>query len=109
MEEYQSQAAGWDDLIRADKETEIQNLQQSIQKFQVDAENSLGNKRNQLLGPVYEKIGNTIKQVSLENGYTHVFSAGSIGVDILLYAREQDDISNLIFAKLGITPPASNK
>jgi len=106
MTDYQNNAQTWDDLIRSDKEQEIQSLQQSIQKFSQDAENSMSNKRNQLLKPVYEKIGKAIEDVAKENGYTHVFSAGSPGYDVLLYAREQDDISDLILKKLGITPPA---
>ena len=107
--EYEKNAAGYDDLIRADKEQEIQQQQQSIQKFSQDAETSLGNKRNKLLQPAYEKIGNAIKQVALDNGYSHIFSAGAPGFDVLLYAREEDDVSDLILKKLGITPPAKTE
>lgn len=109
MADYQENAASWDDLIRTNKEEEIQTLQQGIQKFSVDAETSMGNKRNQLLKPVYEKIGNAIEQVAKENSYTHIFSAGTPGFDVLLYAREQDDVSDLILKKLGITPPAKGE
>lgn len=107
MSDYQQNAASWDDLIRSNKEEEIQNLQQGIQKFQQDAETSMSNKRNTLLRPVYEKIGNAIESIAVENNYTHIFSAGAPGFDVLLYAREQDDVSNLILKKLGITPPAN--
>ena len=106
MTDYQSNAASWDELIRTDKEQEIQGLQQGIQKFQQDAEQSMAKKRNTLLQPVYEKIGTAIEQIAKENNYTHIFSAGAPGFDVLLYAREQDDVSNLILKKLGITPPA---
>ncbi|HCX23206.1 MAG: outer membrane chaperone Skp [Flammeovirgaceae bacterium] len=107
MADYQENAASWDDLIRSNKEEEIQGLQQGIQKFSQDAEQSMANKRNQLLKPVYEKIGNAIESVAKENNYSHIFSAGTPGFDVLLYAREQDDVSNLILKKLGITPPAA--
>lgn len=106
MADYQSNAQSWDDLIRTDKEQEIQSLQQGIQKFSQDAEQSMAKKRNQLLQPVYEKIGNAIESVGKENNYSHIFSAGTPGFDVLLYAREQDDVSDLILKKLGITPPA---
>lgn len=109
MGDYQKNAASWDELIRTDKEQEIQNLQQSVQEFQVKAEQSMANKRNQLLKPVYEQISNAIDAAAKENGYTHVFSAGTPGFDVLLYAREEDDISNLILGKLGITPPAKSE
>ncbi len=107
--EYEKNAAGYDELIRADKEQEIQQQQQSIQKFSQDAETSLMNKRNTLLKPAYEKIGNAIKDVAIANGYSHVFSAGAPGFDVLLYAREEDDVSDLILKKLGITPPAKTE
>jgi len=107
MADYQENAATWDDLIRTNKEEELTSLQQNIQKFTQDAEQSMANKRNQLLKPVYEKIGTAIENVAKENNYTHIFSAGAPGFDVLLYAREQDDVSNLILKKLGITPPAA--
>ena len=106
--DYEANVSSYDELIRADKEQEITSLQQSIQKFSQDAETSLGNKRNQLLTPAYEKISKAIEQIAVENSYTHIFSAGAPGFDVLLYAREQDDVSNLILKKLGITPPAAN-
>ncbi len=105
--DYEANVNTYDELIRADKEQEITNLQQSLQKFSQDAENSLSNKRNQLLKPAYEKIGKAIEQVAVENNYTHIFSAGTPGFDVLLYAREEDDVSDLILKKLGITPPAN--
>ncbi len=105
--DYEQNAATYDELIRANKEEEITQLQQSIQKFSQDAEQSLANKRNQLLKPAYEKIGDAIEKTAIENGYTHIFSAGAPGFDVLLYARESDDVSNLILKKLGITPPVA--
>ena len=107
MADYQTNAESWDELIRADKEQELQGLQQSMQKFQSDAEQSLMKKRETLLKPAYEKIGKAIEDVAKENGYSHVFSLGAPGLDILLYAREQDDITNLVLKKLGVTPPAN--
>lgn len=108
MADYQTNAATWDDLIRSDKEQEIQTLQQNIQQFSQDAETQMAKKRNTLLKPVYEKIGKAIEDVAKENNYSHIFSAGSPGFDVLLYAREQDDVSDLILTKLGITPPSDN-
>ncbi len=104
--DYQANAATWDELIRADKEQEINALDQSLQKFQQEAQQSIQNKQNELLKPVYEKIGKAIEEVAKENGYSHIFNLGAPGVDVILYAREQDDVTNLILKKLGINPPA---
>ena len=105
--DYQANEASYNDLIKTDKQNEITALQQSLQEFQVNAEQSMIKKRNDLLEPAVEKIGNAIKEVAEENNYTHVFSAGSPGFDVLLYAREEDDISDLVLTKLGVTPPSS--
>lgn len=106
--DYQQNAASMIEAVRADRERELQGLQENIQKFQQDAETSLLKKRNQLLQPAVEKVGNAIKEVSEENGYTHVFSSGAAGLDVLLYANEDYNVTNLILAKLGIDPPADS-
>ncbi len=90
-------------VIRNDKQTELQTLQTNIQKFQQEAEKSLQQKQVELLKPAYEKIQKSIDEVAKENGYTHIFSNDAGGVPILLYATEQDDISNLVLAKLGVS------
>ena len=55
--------------------------------------------------PLFEKISNAINVVSERENYSHVFSAGVPGVDVLLYAKPSDDISSLVLAELGIDPP----
>jgi outer membrane protein len=90
-------------VIRNDKQTELQTLQTNIQKFQQEAEKSLQQKQVELLKPAYEKIQASIDKVAKENGYTHIFSNDAGGVPILLYATEQDDISNLVLANLGVS------
>ena len=106
--DYQANEASYNDLVKADKQNEMNNMNQSLQDFQASAEQSMMKKRNDLLQPAIEKIGNAIKAVAEENGYTHIFSAGSPGFDVLLYAREEDDVSDLVLKKLGVTPPSGN-
>ncbi len=107
--EYQQNEASYNDLVKTDKQNELQRLQQSLQEFQVNAEQSMGNKRNELLTPAVEKIGNAIKAVAEENGYTFIFSIGAPGLDVLLYAKEENDVTNLVLAKLGVEPPANTQ
>jgi outer membrane protein len=106
--DYQANEASYNDLIKADKQNEITSMQQSLQDFQTSAEQSMLKKRNDLLAPAVEKIGNAIKEVAEENNYSHIFSAGSPGFDVLLYAREEDDVTDLVLTKLGVTPPSGN-
>ena len=104
--DYQQNEATYNDVVKADKQKELQDLQTSLQEFQVNAEQSMSRKRNELLAPAVEKIGNAIKAVAEENGYTFIFSVGAPGLDVLLYGAEQYDVSDLVLAKLGIEPPA---
>ena len=105
---FQKSAATMTDLIRADKQEELQNLQASIQKFQAEAQTSIAQREADLFKPLFEKISNAINVVSERENFTHVFSAGVPGVDVLLYAKPTDDISNLVLAELGIDPPSTN-
>lgn len=98
-----SEQGNMDPVILSDKQTELQNLQTSIQKFQQEAEQSLQKKQQELLDPAYKKIQSSIDAVAKENGYTHIFANANAGAPILLYAQEEDDISNLVLAKLGIS------
>jgi outer membrane protein len=107
---YQAMPANTPDAIRADKERELQQLQEGFQKFQQEAQASLQKKQNDLMAPIYEKIGKTIEDVAKENGYTFIINAQISGsVDILFYADDQYNVSDLVLKKFGITltPPAS--
>ena len=84
------------------------NLKHSIQKFQNEAQTSIAQKEQDLFKPLFEKISNAINVVSERENFTHVFSAGVPGVDVLLYAQPTDDISNLVLGELGIDPPAQS-
>ncbi|MEM7548801.1 MAG: OmpH family outer membrane protein [Bacteroidota bacterium] len=115
IEEFQTKAAAFEreagsmtEVIRADKQNELQTLQQSIQKFQREAEISLQNKQVELFQPAYKKITDAISDIAEENGYTHVFSDNASGLQVLLYATPEDDVSNLVLKKLGIDPPVAN-
>jgi len=105
---FQKSAATMTDLIRADKQEELQNLQASIQKFQTEAQTSIAQREADLFKPLFEKSSNAINVVSERENFSHVFSAGVPGVDVLLYAKPTDDISNLVLAELGIDPPSPN-
>ncbi|MCX8491767.1 MAG: OmpH family outer membrane protein [Cyclobacteriaceae bacterium] len=102
---YNGMPATTPDAIKADKERELQSLQEGFQKFQQDAQSSLQKKQADLMEPVYKKVGKTIEDVAKENAYTFIINPQIVGGgDILLYSDENYNISNLVLKKLGITP-----
>jgi outer membrane protein len=100
---YQSLPADTPEAIKKDKESELMYLQENLQKFQQDAQASMQKKQTDLVNPVFQKVGKAIEQVALENGFTYIINPQMIGGgDVLLFADERYNISNLVLKKLGI-------
>jgi outer membrane protein len=109
LQDFQNNYTKWVDAVVQDKQNELQMLQQQFQKFQADAEASFAKKQQELMAPLYDKVGNAIAEVSKENGYTFVLTlnAAGGGGNVLLYKDPQFDVSNLVLKKLGVTPTAA--
>lgn len=106
-EAYQKAAGTMTDVVKADKEKELQGLQQSIQEFQQSAQQSLQQKQQTLLKPALDKLQKNIDLVADENGFTYVFNSDGGGSPLLLHAPKDGDISDLVLKKMGITPGAA--
>ena len=107
LQAYQQGAASMVDAIRQEKETELAQLEQRIQKFQQDAQSSMQKKSTDLMQPLYTKVGDHIEAVAKENGYAYVLNGQVGGIDVVLYADEKFDISDMVLKKMGITPSAN--
>ena len=94
------------DIIKQDKEKELQNLQTSIQEFQQNSQSSLQKKQAQLLQPLLKKVEENMHAVATENQFTYVFNydAGMGTAPILLHYPTEANISDLVLKKMGITP-----
>ena len=101
---YQSGGAQMSDVIRKDRETELQGLQTRIQGFSRSAEESLQTKYSQLMKPILTKVQQAIDAVAAENGYNYILSANANGPSQILYAAEELNVTDLVLKKLGITP-----
>ncbi|MCC2546120.1 OmpH family outer membrane protein [Hymenobacter sp. BT175] len=105
---YETGAATMPDPVKADKEKELTNLQQSIQEFQRSADQSLQQKQQTLLKPALDKLQKTIDAVADENGYTYILNSdGGGGSPVLLHGPKDGDVSDLILKKMGVTPGAA--
>lgn len=92
------------DAVRQNTERELQQMQQNLEKLQADAQTTIGTKQQQLMDPVYKKISKGIQDVAKENGYTMILSAQISSLDVVLYAEDKLDVSDLVLKKLGVTP-----
>lgn len=104
VQDYRNNESVMSDIIKQTKAEEIQNLEQRIQAFQQNAQQSLAKKEGEVYQPILDKARLAIEEVSKENGYTYVFDSSS---GALLYQPEGDDIIALVKKKLGITEEAS--
>jgi outer membrane protein len=60
--------------------------------------------------PVFEKVGKAIETVAVENGFAYIINPQMMnGGDVLLFADEKYNISNLVLKKLGIDISKSEK
>ena len=97
QQEFQINEATYTDLVKQDKQAEIEGLYQRIQAFQQNAQQSLQTKQNELLIPINDKLKNAINEVASEGKYTYIFT-----IEIFLYAEENNDIGALVKKKLGL-------
>jgi outer membrane protein len=106
LADYEKNAATMADVIKADREKELQALQSSIEEFRQNSATSLQKKQAQLLQPLLKKIEDNMHIVAKENGYAFVFNydAGQGTTPIVLHAPEDANISDLVLKKMGVTP-----
>jgi outer membrane protein len=90
-------------VIRADKEKELQTLQASLQEFQRSAQSDLQKKEGTLVQPVIKKIYTIASEVGKENGYGYILNSDESN-PILILAPTENDISDLVLKKMGVTP-----
>lgn len=83
------------------KRNDMITLYQKVQGWQQTSQQLIGQKQQDLLGPIQRKAIDNIKSVAKESGYNYVFEAGS-----LLVSPPADDILPLVKKKMGITDKA---
>jgi len=86
----------WSDIVKADKEKEIQDLQKRAQEFQMTAEQKIKAKQNELFKPILEKVDKAVKDVAKENKFTYIFDITTL----LYFSAESIDITPMVKAKL---------
>ena len=99
-QDYERQRLLMSETRRKEKKNEITNMEQSIQKFQLDKfgpEGEIYRKQNQLLKPVLGKIDAAIQQVGSDRGYDYILDAMS---GALLYALDSHNLTEAVMDEL---------
>jgi len=82
-----------------EKEGELGLEQQKIQQYEVEVQQKIVKKREQLYQPILDKVKLAIEAVGKENGYTMIFDASG---GTILHANDGDNVMALVKTKLGI-------
>lgn len=105
LESYQKAQSTMLESIKKDKEDELRNLQSSIENLQRNAQEDLRKRENELVKPELDKIYKAVNEVAKANNFTHVFNSDQV----LLYAEEESDLTDMVMDKLGIKAPAETE
>ncbi len=80
-------------------QTDLQQEELEIMKFEQKAQEDLAKKRDELFQPILEKVGSAVEGIAKSSGYSYVFDTGG---NVMLYADESIDITSLVKSKLGM-------
>lgn len=95
---YQEQESVFSPQMREEKQREIRTRQQALQSRQLQMENELNDRQQELLRPILEKVGNAIEAVRAERNYSMVFDISTEGV---VAADPALNITELVRARVG--------
>ncbi len=101
---FEQSAAMMSDIAKADKQKELQNLQNRIQLMENNAKMKIMQKQEELLEPILTNIEAKIQEVAKEKGYVYVLNQQTpSGSSIILYAKnDSDNITLEVLKKLGV-------
>ncbi|MFA6676381.1 MAG: OmpH family outer membrane protein [Bacteroidales bacterium] len=99
--DYQQMSSNWTPVVLKTKQTEIQEMQQRIQKFQQSASQDIQTKQNTMFAPIYEKASEAIKKIGKTNGFTYIFDLSSTNIPFV-NESVSIDVSDLVKKELGI-------
>ena len=92
------------DTVRENRQRELQSALADLERMQQNAQLTLQNKQKLLMAPLYLKVNRAIQDVAQEGGYEIVLTETIGAYDFLLYRQPQNNISDLVLKRFGITP-----
>lgn len=81
------------------KEAELGQEQQEIAALEVEVQNKILKKREEILGPILDSVKKAVEDVGSENGYTMIFD---MSTGTILHATDSENVMPLVKAKLGM-------
>ncbi len=98
VQEYEAKKDQLTDLLRTNKENEINGVMQRMEAFNQSAQLDLQNKQNELMNILIEKIKSAVAEIAKEHKYTYIFESNGI----LWYSEDSEDITPLLVKKMNL-------
>ncbi|GGE42519.1 OmpH family outer membrane protein [Psychroflexus planctonicus] len=86
------------DVIKKFKQNELADLEEDIQTMQESSQQKMRAKQEELLRPLYTKIGNAIEVIVEDENFTQIFNEGSN----LIYISPEYDVTEKAMKILGL-------
>lgn len=96
--EYEAKQDQLSDLLKQNKQKEIQDAYYRLQAFQQNSQADLASKQEELIQKIYEKVREAASVVAKNNKYDFIMEEGGL----LWYANDNDDVTSLIEKQLGL-------
>lgn len=104
--DYMEKQTTMSDLLKRNREEELQSLQRRIEDFRNQADVEYRTKTAQLTAPIMEKAKKGIEAVAKEGGYKYVLDTSEDRTSVL-YHEASDDILMAVKKKLDSMPMAN--
>ncbi len=96
--EYTAKEDQLSDLLKQNKQKEIQDLYNRMLAFRESSQSELSAKEQELIQQIYEQVRMAAESVAKANKYDYIIEKNGI----LWYATDSDDVTPLIEKELGI-------
>jgi outer membrane protein len=78
LKKYDTEASTVTDLINAERQKEVQDMQKRIQDFGQNAQKELQQKQEEITKPIYEKVRASIQKVGKAKGFQYVLDGSTL-------------------------------
>ena len=95
---YTANQATYGNEIKKTKQKEIFELEDEMQQFRQNSVTLLQLKQNELMQPLYKKVGEALEVVAKEQGYSQVLTSNQT----VAYLDPQFDLTLAVMKKLGL-------
>jgi outer membrane protein len=98
-----------DEATFKEMEEELMKLDEEIKIEAAESEQKLLKKRQELMEPILQKLNANLESLAIEEGYDYILNShDGNGVSIVLRGPKEHNLTEKVFAKLGIAIPLND-